>query len=348
MINIGVVGFGYWGPNIVRNLSSIANMRVHAICDQDPQALARAKKLYPKIQLYQDYQLVTDSPVINAVAVVTPVSSHFKIAKRALAQGKHVFVEKPFTSSSAQGHELIRIAERKKLTIMVGYTYLFTSAVQKIKQVISSRKMGDIYYFDSTRVSLGRFQNDVNVVWDLAVHDLSIIDYLIKSKPKAVSAQGIDYLGQGYENLAYITVYFEDPIIAHINVNWLSPVKLRNILIGGNKKMLLWDDLEPDEKIKIYDRGIKASNKEGEYKMLVEYRSGNIFVPKLSQTEALRNELMYFRTCIIKKQTPFNDGYAGLRIIQLLEAADSSIRNKGRITPINGNGHKILKRFNKF
>ncbi len=334
MINIGVVGFGYWGPNIVRNLSSIANVRVHAICDKDPQALARAKKLYPKIQLYQNYQYVTDSPEINAVAVVTPVSTHFEIAKRALAQGKHVFAEKSFASSSEQAHELIKIAERKKLTVMVDYTYLFSSAVQKIKQLINSRKMGDIYYFDSTRVSPGRFQNDVNVIWDLAVHDFYIIDYLIKSKPKAISAQGIDYLRQGHENLGFITVYFEDPIIAHINVNWLSPVKIRKILIGGNKKMLMWDDLEPDEKIKIYDRGIKASNKEGEYKMLVEYRSGDVFTPKLTQTEALRNELIYFRNCIIKKQTPFNDGYAGLRIIQLLEATDRSIRNKGRITPI--------------
>jgi predicted dehydrogenase len=339
MINVGVIGFGYWGPNIVRNLTSISGIKLHSICDTDPVALMRAKKMYPEVRFCQDYTQITDSPEIDAVAVITPVSTHFTLAKRALSQGKHVFVEKVFTRSSLEAYELIKVAEKHKRIIMVDHTFLFTDAVKKIETAVSSGKMGDLYYYDSVRISPGRFQTDVNVVWDLAVHDLYIMDHIIKSKPQAISAQGIDYLNHMHENIAYITVYFDQPIIAHINVNWLSPVKVRNILIGGQKKMMFWDDLEPDEKIKIYDRGIKASTTKGEHKMLVEHRSGDVFGPKLNQGEALKNELTYFKKCIIKNETPFNDGHAGLRVVKLLEATNRSLKNKGMIVPVHENGH---------
>ena len=330
MINVGVIGFGYWGPNVVRNLAAIKGMRVHSICDMDKQALARAKSLYPHVRMCQDHAEIMEADDIDAVAVVTPVSTHYDLVKKALNKGKHVFVEKPFTATTRQARELIKIAQRKKRIIMVDHTFLFTGAVQKIKELIDSNTLGDLYYYDSTRISLGLFQPDVNVMWDLVPHDFSIIDHVIKARPKAVSAQGIDHFNRGHENIAYITVYFEGGLIAHINANWLSPVKVRNILIGGQKKMLVWDDVEADEKIKIYDRGIKVDSKEGVYKMLVAYRSGDMISPKLESTEALKKELMYFQECILKKKQPFNDGRAGLRVVKLLEAADRSLKKGGK------------------
>ena len=334
MIKVGVIGFGYWGPNVVRNLSTIDGLEVHSICDLDAEALGRARKLYPRVKMTSDIKDVVDSTEIDAVAIVTPVSTHYSLAKRALKNGKHVFVEKPFTAKAAQAAELIELARKSNLIIMVDHTFLFTPAVRKIKELVDNNVLGDLYYYDSTRISLGLFQRDVNVIWDLAPHDLSIIDYLIKSKPTAVSAQGIDHFNRGYENIAYITVYFSDQLIAHINANWLSPVKVRNILIGGQKKMLVWDDLEVDEKIKIYDRGVNVEGKEGVYKRLVEYRSGDMISPKLESGEALTRELKYFKECITTKKVPFNDGHAGLRIVKLLEAADKSLRSKGKIISI--------------
>jgi predicted dehydrogenase len=270
------------------------------------------------------------SPEIDAIAVVTPVWTHYELAKAALQNGKHVFVEKPFTSSADQAQELIDLAARKNLKIMVDHTFLFTGAVTKIKQLLQDGALGKLYYYDSTRVNLGLFQHDVNVVWDLAPHDLSIIDYLIQRSPEAISATGQTHLNS-HEDIAFITLYFPDKVIAHINVNWLSPVKVRTTLIGGEKKMLVWNDLEADEKIKIYDKGVKVTSREGLYDLLVHYRSGDMWAPQIEQIEALTRELAYFVACITKDEAPINDGEAGLRVVKMLEAANQSIGKRGEL-----------------
>ena len=289
-----------------------------------------SKKLYPGIQVTADSSEVMSSKDIDAIAVVTPVWTHYDLAKAALENGKHVFVEKPFTSSVAQAEELIELAARKNLKIMVDHTFLFTGAVKKIGQLLEEGALGKIYYYDSTRVNLGLFQHDVNVIWDLAPHDLSIIDHLIKETPEAISATGQTHLN-GFEDVAFITLYFPNKIIAHINVNWLSPVKVRTTLIGGEKKMLVWNDLEADEKIKVYDKGVDITSREGLYNLLVNYRSGDMWAPQVEQVEALRGELAYFVDCIRQDQTPFNDGMAGLRVVKMLEAASESLRSRGAL-----------------
>ena len=261
---------------------------------------------------------------------MTPVWTHYKLAKEALENGKHVFVEKPFTSSPDQAQELIELADRKNLKIMVDHTFLFSGAVRKIKEIVDAGTLGSLYYFDSTRVNLGLFQHDVSVIWDLAPHDLSIMDHLIYHAPEAVVATGGSHLN-GHADMAFITVYFPENIIAHVNVNWLSPVKVRTTLIGGKDKMLVWNDLEADEKIKIYDKGVEISTGQGVYDLLVSYRSGDVWGPKCDQTEALRVELGYFVDCIQNDKVPLNDGIAGLRIVKLLDAAERSLKHRGTL-----------------
>jgi predicted dehydrogenase len=329
MIRIGVIGYGYWGPNIVRNFHTHESAEVVLVCDKNPKAQARLSKVHPSIPFATDEDEILRSPNIDLVAVVTPVWTHFDLAKKALENGKHVFVEKPFTCSVAQAEELIELADRKNLKIMVDHTFLFTGAVKKIRQLVDEDALGDLYYYDSLRVNLGLFQHDVNVIWDLAPHDLSIMDHVIHEKPEAVVATGERHLN-GVEDIAFITVYFPKRIIAHINVNWLSPVKVRTTLIGGEKKMLVWNDLEADEKIKVYDKGVSMSNGKGLHELLVSYRSGDMWAPQVEQVEALRAETEYFLKCISENKTPFNDGVNGLRVVRLLEAADTSIRNRGQ------------------
>ena len=333
MIRVGVVGYGYWGPRIARNFQSLNGCEVAYICDTSADSLRRAGHAHPRAALTTDICEVITSPQVDAVAVITPVWTHFEIAKKALENGKHVFVEKPFTSTAEQAARLIDLAAGKGLTIMVDHTFLFTGAVKKIRQLIDEGTLGKLYYYDSTRVNLGLFQHDVNVVWDLAPHDLSIMDYLIRKKPEAVVATGQKHLNS-HEDVAYITVYFGDGMIAHLNVNWLSPVKVRTTLLGGEKKMVVWNDLEADEKVKIYDRGVDLSNGQGVYELLVSYRSGDMWSPKVEQTEALANEAKYFLDCIENRRTPFNDGVAGLRIVQLLEAADRSLKERGKAVAV--------------
>jgi len=330
LVRVGVIGYGYWGPNVVRNLQGLENCQVVAICDQDRAGLERASKLYPSVDMKLDSSELLSSSGIDAIAVVTPVWTHFELAKSALQNGKHVFVEKPFTSTPQQAEELIELAERKRLKIAVDHTFLFTGAVKKMRQLVDDGILGDLYYYDSTRVNLGLFQHDVSVVWDLAPHDLSIMDYIIQQKPKAVVATGGRHLN-GVADMAFITVYFPGKLIAHINVNWLSPVKIRTTLIGGEKKMLVWNDLEADEKIKVYDKGVQITNGQGIYDSLVSYRSGDVWTPRVEQTEALRIELGYFIDCILNDRTPLNDGLAGLRVVRLLEAADRSLKKRGKI-----------------
>lgn len=328
MVKFGVIGYGYWGPNIVRNLVNLEGSQVVAVCDSSSSAQARVRKAHPGLRITADSSELTSSPDIDAVAVVTPVWTHYELAKAALQNGKHVFVEKPFTSNAAQAEELINLAVQKNLKIMVDHTFLFTGAVRKIRDLLQQGTLGKLYYYDSTRVNLGLFQHDVNVIWDLAPHDLSIMDYLIENTPEAVVATGQTHLN-GVEDVAFMTLYFPNKIIAHINVNWLSPVKVRTTLIGGEKKMLVWNDLEADEKIKIYDKGVRIDTQQGLYDLLVSYRSGDMWAPQVEQVEALRRELGYFIECISSDQTPFNDGVAGLRVVKMLQAANDSLKRRG-------------------
>jgi len=328
MIRVGVIGYGYWGPNIVRNLRSLDSTKVVAVCDQSEAALRRAGQAFPEVRLTKDSSELLTAPDIDAIAVITPVWTHFELAKSALKNGKHVFVEKPFTSTSAQAEQLINLAEQKNLQIMVDHTFLFTGAVKKIRELIDNNTLGKLYYYDSMRVNLGLFQHDVNVLWDLAPHDLSIVDYLIGEPASAIVATGERHLN-GLMDVAYLTAYFPDNVIAHINVNWLSPVKVRTTLIGGEKKMVVWNDLEVDEKIKVYDRGVNMTSREGVYNLLVSYRSGDMWAPKVEASEALKSELSYFVNCIETGEPPVNGGLAGLRIVRMLEAGEESLNRKG-------------------
>lgn len=332
MLNIGVVGYGYWGPNIVRNFSHIDDdVKVVCICDNNSDAMKRAERDYPYIDIVSNYDDIFSSPKIDMIAIVTPVSTHYKLAKKALMNGKHIFVEKPFTSNVHQAEELIEFAEKRNKKIMVDHTFIFSSPVKKIKDLIDNNILGDPYYYDSTRVNLGLFQHDINVIWDLAPHDLSIMDYLLEEKPVAIAADGKAHFGNGLEDVAYITVYFSNNLIGHFNVNWLSPVKVRTTLIGGEKRMLAWNDLEADEKIKVYDRGIEITNKEGIYNLLVNYRSGDMWAPKIEHREALRIEAKHVVDCILNDTIPLNDGHAGLRIVRMLEASSVSLANDGKL-----------------
>src|SRR5271157_574438 len=328
MIKVGVIGYGYWGPNVVRNLRGLDLAQVVSICDRSSGALRRAKQVYPDVTVTTDPHELLGSSAIDAVAVITPVWTHFELAKAALSNGKHVFVEKPLTSTAAQAEELIELAEKNHLQMMVDHTFLFTGAVRKIRQLLDEDALGKLYYYDSMRVNLGLFQHDVDVIWDLAPHDLAIVDHLIGGTPDAIVATGQAHFS-GLPDVAFLTLYFPGNVIAHINVNWLSPVKVRTTLIGGEKKMLVWNDLEADEKLKIYDKGVQMTSREGVYELLVSYRTGDMWAPKVEPTEALRLELEYFVKCIQNGQTPFNDGLAGLRVVRMLEAAEASLKQKG-------------------
>ena len=330
MLRFGVIGYGYWGPNIVRNLRSLEGCQVVGVCDQSPAARKRMQSANPEIPGFSDHKELISSPDVDVIAVITPVWTHYELAKAALESGKHVFVEKPFTSNVAQAESLINLAEQKNLKIMVDHTFLFTGAVRKIRKLLDEGVLGKLYYYDSTRVNLGLFQHDCNVIWDLAPHDLSIMNHLLHEDAEAISANGQTHLN-GHEDIAFITAYFPEKMIAHVNVNWLSPVKVRTTLIGGEKKMLVWNDLEADEKLKIYDKGVDVKSQEGVYNLLVSYRSGDMWAPQVEQVEALRLELGYFVECIQKNQKPINDGCAGRKVVRMLEAANESVAKRGAL-----------------
>ncbi len=333
-LKIGVIGYGYWGPNVVRNFYNTANATVVSVCDLNPKSLQRVRRTYPTMAVTTNPDDLLTSPEIDAIAIVTPISHHFPLAKKALENGKHIFVEKPFTGKVSEAEELIELADRKNLRIMVDHTFLFNGAVRKIREFIDNGTLGNLYYYDSTRVNLGLFQHDANVVWDLAPHDLSIIDYLLEDGPEAIVATGEKHVN-GTEDMAFITMYFPNKVIAHLNVNWLSPVKVRTTLIGGEKKMLVWNDLEADEKIKVYDKGVERSNGNSGYDLRVSYRAGDLWVPRIEQVEALTREAQYFVDCVLNGETPFNDGRAGLRVVQMLDAIDRSISRKGEMVYCN-------------
>jgi predicted dehydrogenase len=335
MIGIGVIGYGYWGPNLVRNFAEAPGAQVGAVCDLRPQRLAKVRARYPAVETTTDYQELLANPHIDAIAIATPVSSHFDLAMQAMQAGKHVLVEKPLAATSEQAVQLIEEADRRNRVLMVDHTFIYTGAVRKIQEIVTSDGLGDIYYYDSVRVNLGLFQHDVNVIWDLAVHDLSIMDYVLPSRPYAVSATGMSHVPGQPENVAYVTLFFDGCLIAHIHINWLAPVKVRRTLIGGSQKMIVYDDLEPSEKVKVYDKGITVNNGEGVYKMLIDYRTGDMWAPRLDVTEALRTEALHFIRCIEEGERPLTDGEAGLRVVRILEAATQSIAEQGRLVELD-------------
>ena len=335
MIRIGVIGYGYWGPNLVRNFMEAPGSTVVAVCDLRPERLAQLQARYPSIKTLSNYHQLLDDQEIDAVAIATPVSSHFELGIAALRANKHVLVEKPLAANSEQALELIEEAKRRQRVLLVDHTFVYTAAVRKIRELIASNALGDIYYYDAVRVNLGLFQHDVNVIWDLAIHDLSIMDYVLPSRALAVSATGISHIPGQPENVAYITLFFANPQIAHVHVNWLTPVKVRHSLIGGSEKMILYDDLEPSEKVKVYDKGVTLSQSpEAVYEMLVSYRSGDMWAPRLDATEALQTEALHFIDCIENNTPPETDGQAGLRLVRIVEAAERSLRARGQLVEI--------------
>jgi predicted dehydrogenase len=331
MIRVGVIGYGYWGPNLVRNFSEVAGAQVVAVADRRPERLQLVRGRYPAIRVTTDHGELIDDPGVDAVAIATPVSSHFDLAMAALRAGKHVLVEKPMAASSADAQRLIDEAASRRLVLMVDHTFVFTPAVQRIRELTRSGELGDIYYYDSVRINLGLFQHDVNVLWDLAVHDLSIMDFVLGRQPVSVSATGLSHVPGQPENIAYVTMFFADNVIAHVHANWLAPVKVRRTLLGGSRRMVLFDDLEASEKIKVYDRGISVNaSPENVYQMMVGYRTGDMWAPQLPIREALQAEAAHFVECVTGGHTPITDGAAGLRVVRLLEAATASMRSHGR------------------
>jgi predicted dehydrogenase len=335
MIGIGVIGYGYWGPNLVRNFADRPEATVRAVCDLRPDRLASVERRYPGVKGTTNPQELFDNPAIDAIVVATPVDRHFELALAALRAGKHVLVEKPMTSTSEQASRLIEEAARRDLVLMVDHTFVYTGAVRKMRELTDAGELGDLYYYDSVRINLGLFQHDVNVLWDLAVHDLSIMDYVLQRSPAAVSATGLAHVQGQPENIAYMTMFFDGSLIAHVHANWLAPVKVRRTLLGGSRRMVVFDDLEASEKIKIYDRGISLNpSPENVYQMRIGYRAGDMWAPQLAVAEALGVEAAHFLECIAHKRRPITDGEAGLRVVRLLEAATTSMTSQGRLVPL--------------
>jgi predicted dehydrogenase len=333
---IGVIGCGYWGPNLLRNFAENESARLRWMCDLDTKRLETLGRRYPSARTTPDCQQLFSDPQLDAVVIATPVSTHFNFAKAALQAGKHVLIEKPFTANVREAEELIELAERERLTLMVDHTFIYTGAVRKIKEIVKSGELGELLYFDSVRINLGLFQRDINVVWDLAPHDLAIMDYIIERQPLAVTATGSCHVERGIENIAYVMLRFPEEFIAHFHFNWLSPVKIRRTLIAGSRKMVVYDDIEPTEKIRVYDKGVmvtqsaEEADKEAAYRTLVSYRTGDVWVPKLDSTEALRYVCDEFLNSIAEDRRPLTDGHSGLRVVRLLEAAQTSISQQGR------------------
>lgn len=337
MINVGVIGFGYWGPNLVRNFAASDRTAVTMVSDLDPKRLAVAERQYPGIKATTDYRDILADPRVQAVAIATPVRLHYQLALEALRAGKHVLVEKPVTETAEQARHLMEEAAARDLVLMVDHTFIYTPAVRKMRDLVQSGELGEIYYYDSVRVNLGLFQADVNVLWDLAVHDLSIIEYVLGQVPVAVSATGISHVAGAPENIAYLTLFFESSTIAHINVNWLAPVKVRQTLVSGSKKMIVFNELDPSEKIKVYDKGIVLNDDQEQLnKLIAGYRTGDMWAPQLANTEALAAEVSHFADCIETGAKPLTDIRMGYNVVKVLEAASASLRQRGGTVPVAG------------
>jgi predicted dehydrogenase len=330
LVGVAVAGYGYWGPNLVRNFANTDGAQVIAISDLDPERLSLSERRHPGTVATTDFRDLLRDDRIDAIAIATPVHTHYDLAMAALKAGKHVFVEKPLAQTSEQVTRLIEEAERRNLILMVDHTFLYTPAVQKIRELIAKGDLGDIYYYNGIRASLGLFQSDVNVIWDLAVHDISIIQHILEEEPVAVSATGASHVAGTPENMAHIALFFQSSCIAHISVNWLSPVKLRQTLIGGSRKMIVYDDLEATEKIKVYDKGITVNGSaEKAQEFRIGYRAGDMWAPHLSATEALQTEAEHFIACINTGASPVSNGMSGLQVVEILEAASRSIATQG-------------------
>ena len=330
-IKVAIVGGGYWGQNLIRNFWEVDEAELTFVCDLDPKALARAQRRYPTAQVTRHYRELLDSPRVDAIVLATPVSTHYEFARQALLAGKNVLVEKPLARSTAEVLDLMELAEKQHKLLMVDHTFLYTSAVRRMKELITRGDIGDMLYFDSVRINLGLVQSDINVMWDLAPHDFAILNYLVDSDPVAISAVGARHLGCPYENIAYITARYESSLIAHFHVNWLSPVKVRTTLVGGSSKMIVYDDMESTEKIKVYDRGFTVNHDpERRERMLTGYRNGDMLAPNLETTEALRLMARDFICSILENRQPLSDAISGYRVVRLLEAAQQSIEKNGK------------------
>ncbi len=330
-IGVGVIGCGYWGPNLIRNFNENPHTDIRYACDLDLESLNKIKLRYPSVITTRNYRDLLHDRDLQVIAVATPVHTHYKLANEILSAGKHLLIEKPLAASVKEAEKLVNLAQKKNLMLFVDHTFIYTGAVRKMKDFISSGELGNLFYFDSVRVNLGLFQPDVNVVWDLASHDVSIMDHIIPDQPKNVVAMGGSHTDNGIEDIAYVTVKFGGDLIAHFHVNWMSPVKIRRIIIGGSKKMIVFDDLDPAEKIKIYDKGIVFAKADREliYQNIIQYRIGDMYAPKIDQTEALKVLVDHLVDCIKKKKKPITDGESGLRVVRILEAADKSLRKGG-------------------
>jgi predicted dehydrogenase len=329
-VNVGVIGYGYWGPNLVRNFAEADGIGALWCADSQPERRALAQKRHRSMTVVEDARLVLEEPSVDAVVIATPVSTHFGLAEQALLHGKHVLISKPMAQTAADCRHLIDLAQERDLVLMVDHTYIYTGAVRRIKELLTTAELGDLYYFDSVRVNLGLFQHDVDVIWDLAPHDLSILTHLVPTMPNEISATGADHAGSGHVDVAYLTLYYDNNFLAHCHLNWLSPVKVRRILVGGSRRMLVYDDMEPSEKVRVYDRGFQVTTREGMYSTLVDYRTGDMWAPKLEFREALATEIAHFMECVRFRKVPLSGGAAGLAVVRLLEAAGASLKAGGQ------------------
>ena len=342
MIKIAVIGYGYWGPNLVRNFTETGQVQVVAVADRDPRRLSLLKNRYPAIEVTADVEALLRRSDIDAVAIATPVSTHYDLGMRALCAGKHVFLEKPLCETTDQAERLIAEAQARNLVLHVDHTFIYTGAVRKMRELVTAGELGDLYYYDSVRVNLGLFQHDVDVIWDLAVHDLAILDHIFPDTPTEVSVTGVNHVDGRPADIAYLTLFYDSNTIAHLHLNWLAPVKVRRTLIGGSRKMIVYDDLEPSEKIKVYDKGITTGRREdNNYQQLIGYRSGDMWAPQLDPTEALRVEAEHFCGCVMDGQTSLSDGQAGLRVVRILEAASRSLSERGRPVRLGWKGREV-------
>lgn len=330
MMNVAVVGYGYWGPNLMRNLQETKDVNVISCCDMSPDRLAQVTAKYPAVKTTTRYDDVLTDSQVDAIVISTPVATHYEFARKAFEHGKHVLLEKPATSSTAEAEKLVTLADKRGLTFMVDHTFIYTGAVRKMKELVDQGELGDLYYFDSVRINLGLFQRDVNVLWDLAPHDIAIVEHIVDERPVSVCATGACHVGNGHENVAYLTVYYDSGLIAHFHNNWLSPVKVRTMLVGGSKKTIHYDDMEVSEKVKIYDRGVDIVTREGVHDARISYRLGDMWAPRLDQTEALRSMVAEFADCIQTGRTPMTDGQSGFNVVRILEASEMSIKHRGK------------------
>jgi predicted dehydrogenase len=331
MINIGVIGCGYWGPNLIRNMTKAKGCRVVAVADQRVDRLESVKWLNPEMRLTTSARELVESDSIDGIVIATPISTHFELAKACLTNGKHVMIEKPMTTKVAEAKELIRLAEETGRVLMVDHTFIYSGAVRKLREIVDSGQLGEIYYYDSVRLNLGLFQPDVNVLWDLAPHDFSLLTHLLDKPPIHVSALGsspVRWNGWRQESIAYVNIELQGGAIAHFHLNWLSPVKLRRTLIGGSRRMVMYDHLDSDNQLKIFDKGVEILQDHERYKALVQYRTGDLLIPKVDQTEALETACNHFIHCIETGERPITDGYAGLRVVELLVMAEQSIAER--------------------